>query len=30
VLDPRWYACAERLRDLHRGGTRRFYRSGDE
>jgi hypothetical protein len=30
VLDPRWYACAERLRALGRGGTRRFYRSGGE
>jgi hypothetical protein len=30
VLDPRWYACAERLHPLGRGGTRRIYRSGDE
>lgn len=30
VLDPRWYACAERLHGLTRGGTRRFYRSGHE
>lgn len=29
VLDPRWYACAEQLHALSRGGTRRFYRSGD-
>jgi len=25
VLDPRWYACAERLRSMRTGGTRRFY-----
>ncbi|HAM03266.1 MAG TPA: hypothetical protein DCQ30_13735 [Acidimicrobiaceae bacterium] len=25
VLDPRWYACAERLRAMRRSGTRRFY-----
>jgi hypothetical protein len=29
VLDPRWYACAERLHGLQRGGTRRFYQSGN-
>ena len=27
VLDPRWYACAERLHSLRRSGSRRFYRS---
>jgi hypothetical protein len=27
VLDPRWYACADRLHDLTRSGTRRFYQS---
>jgi len=25
VLDPRWYASAERLRTMRIGGTRRFY-----
>jgi hypothetical protein len=25
VLDPRWYACAERLRTIRMAGTRRFY-----
>jgi hypothetical protein len=25
VLDPRWYACAEKLRSMRTGGTRRFY-----
>lgn len=30
VLDPRWYACAEQLHGLGRGGTRRFYRSDEE
>lgn len=27
VLDPEWYACAERLRTMRDGGTRRFYES---
>lgn len=29
VLDPRWYACAERLHGMIRGGSRRFYHSAD-
>jgi hypothetical protein len=29
VLDPRWYACAERLHGMTRSGTRRFYLAAD-